>query len=186
MSIRISGGRLKGRLIGSPQAAKGVRPTTERVKLAIFSIIGDYSVHNTNVLDLYSCTGALGIEAVSRGASFVDMVEKNFKNYKLINDNVKKLKIQNSVKVYKSTVKDFLNLTDRRYGLIFVDPPFDLNEWEKVLLNIDERKILLKEGVLIAEHPNSVCLENNYGDLKMQDQRKYGDSIISFFEVCNG
>ena len=94
MSIRISGGRLKGRLIGSPQVANGVRPTTERVKLAIFSIISTCSVQDKSVLDLYSCTGALGFEAISRGASTVDMVEKNFKNYKLILENVKKLEVQ--------------------------------------------------------------------------------------------
>lgn len=186
MSIRISGGSLKGRLIGSPHPAKGVRPTTERVKLAIFSILGDYRVQDTNVLDLYSCTGALGFEAISRGALSVDMVEKNFKNYKLIVDNVKKLEIQDGVQVHKSTVSDYLNLTKKRYGLILVDPPFDLNEWEKVLMNIGEKDILIKEGVLVAEHPARVFLQNNYGNLEMQDQRKYGDSLISFFGVSDG
>ena len=139
MSIRISGGRLKGRLIGSPQVANGVRPTTERVKLAIFSIISTCSVQDKSVLDLYSCTGALGFEAISRGASTVDMVEKNFKNYKLILENVKKLEVQDVAKVYKSTVRDFLNHINKKYELILVDPPFELNEWENILMNIVQR-----------------------------------------------
>ena len=90
------------------------------------------------------------------------------------------------MEVYKSTVSDYLNLTKKRYGLILVDPPFDLNEWEKVLMNIGEKDILIKEGVLVAEHPTRVFLQNNYGDLEMQDQRKYGDSLISFFGVSDG
>ena len=186
MSIRISGGRLKGRLIGSPQAANGVRPTTERVKLAIFSIISTCSVQDKSVLDLYSCTGALGFEAISRGASTVDMVEKNFKNYKLILENVKKLDVQDVAKVYKSTVKDFLNHINKKYELILVDPPFELNEWESILMNIGQRGILNNEGVLVAEHSSGLILEKKYGELEMLDQRKYGDSLVSFFEVCNG
>ena len=186
MSITISGGRWKGRLIGSPQVTNGVRPTTERVKLAIFSIISTCSVQDKSVLDLYSCTGALGFEAISRGASTVDMVEKNFKNYKLILENVKKLEVQDVAKVYKSTVRDFLNHINKKYELILVDPPFELNEWENILMNIGQRGILNSGGVLVAEHSSSLSLEKKYGELEMLDQRKYGDSLVSFFEVCNG
>ena len=77
--IKISGGYLKGRLIGSPMKARGVRPTTQRVKLAIFSMLGD-SVIGNKVLDLYACTGALGLEAISRGALHCDFVEKSSRN----------------------------------------------------------------------------------------------------------
>ena len=86
--IKISGGYLKGRSIGSPARAKGVRPTTQRVKLAIFSMLGT-SIKDSKVLDLYACTGALGIEAISRGAMQCDFVEKSFRNCRLISRNLK-------------------------------------------------------------------------------------------------
>ena len=80
--MRISGGYLKGRRINSPDKGPGIRPTTEKVKLAIFSVIGQEFVKGKRVLDLFSCTGALGLEAISRGALSVVFVEKKYKNCK--------------------------------------------------------------------------------------------------------
>ena len=89
------------------------------------------------------------------------MVEKNFKNYKLILENVKKLEVQDVAKVYKSTVRDFLNHINKKYELILVDPPFELNEWESILMNIGQRGILNSGGVLVAEHSSSLSLEKS-------------------------
>ena len=91
--MRISGGYLKGRRINSPDKGPGIRPTTEKVKLAIFSVIGQEFVKGKRVLDLFSCTGALGLEAISRGALSVVFVEKKYKNCKLIKSNVDALDV---------------------------------------------------------------------------------------------
>ena len=81
LAIRISGGYLRGRRITSPTSGQGIRPTTEKVKLAMFYIIGTKGVSGKKALDLFACSGALGLEAISRGAESAHFVEKNGKNF---------------------------------------------------------------------------------------------------------
>ena len=88
MPLRISGGEFKGRRIDSPTSGKGIRPTTEKVKLALFSIIGTASVQNSKFLELYACTGALGIEALSRGALSLVSVENNREILTILTQNL--------------------------------------------------------------------------------------------------
>jgi 16S rRNA (guanine966-N2)-methyltransferase len=185
LTIRISGGLLRGRLIDSPRPGRGVRPTTEKVKLAIFSILGNDEIVDNSVLDLYSCTGAIGIESISRGAKFADFVENKMVNYKLINSNIKNLNIDKFAKVYRDNCLSYLNKINKEYGLIFADPPFELNEWTDLMGLIMENKLLTKGGKLITESSKHVDLCEQYESIKLYDRRTYGDSKISFYEVIN-
>lgn len=186
MSIRISGGYLKGRQINSPKAGDGIRPTTARVKLAIFSILGQDRVRAKKVLDLYSCSGALGIESISRGAVSVDFVEKNNKNCDLIIRNMEMLEIGELGKVNRMNCEMFLGRSDGGYDVVFLDPPYAIHNWDFVMNKVGESGFINSDGVVVAEHFRGVNLLETYGSIKCVDSRTYGDSNISYYEVYVG
>ena len=186
MSIRISGGYLKGRQINSPKNGDGVRPTTERVKLAIFSILRQDRVQSKKVLDLYACSGAFGIESISRGAAWVDFVEKDNKNCNLIGRNMEILGIRELGKVNRINCEKFLKRSDGGYDVIFLDPPYAINNWDFVMRKVGKVGFLNKNGVVIAEHFRGVNLSETYGAIKCVDSRRYGDSNISYYEAYIG
>jgi len=186
MSIRISGGYLKGRQINSPKDGDGVRPTTERVKLAIFSILGQDRVMSKKVLDLYACSGALGIESISRGAVWVDFVEKNSRNCDLIGRNMEVLEIGELGKVNRMNCERFLRKSDGGYDVVFLDPPYAIKNWDFVMGKVGKAGFVNRHGVVIAEHFRGVNLSETYGDIKCVDSRRYGDSKISYYEAYIG
>ncbi len=186
MSLRISGGYLKGRKLESPKDGPGVRPTTERVKLAIFSVIGTGGVEGKKCLDLFACTGALGIEALSRDAKSCDFVEKSYRNYKLINRNLRGLEISNKSRVFCKDSKGFLGQSEGGYGLVLLDPPFAMSDWDKLMGLIAAPNIVDEEGITVAEHPAGIVLKNEYGPLKRFSKKRYGDSEVSFYGGHHG
>ena len=185
MPLRISGGEFKGRRIGSPTPGKGIRPTTEKVKLALFSIIGIRAVENSRVLDLYACSGALGIETVSRGAKSVVFVEKLRRNCALIEKNLNILNIADKGIVIKSTVSQFLDMSKDQFDLVLIDPPFGRDEWEKVMNCLGNGIIVNEGGIVIGEHTPQVCLKSQYGKLDIESTRQYGGSKLSIYKAGN-
>ena len=183
--IKISGGYLKGRSIGSPAKAKGVRPTTQRVKLAIFSMLG-HSVINSKVLDLYACTGALGIEAISRGALQCDFVEKRSRNCGLISKNLKTMEVISKGEVHQAEVLRCLKRSQGGYDLGFLDPPFELNEWEDVMNEVGRVGLLNDGGTVITEHRFKSDLKESYGNINRIKDKSYGDSKVTIYEVVSG
>jgi len=186
LAIRISGGVLRGRKIGSPGSGSGIRPTTDRVKLAIFSVIRLEAVEKKRVLDLYACSGALGIEALSRGAATVEFVEKSARNCKLIQANVSKVGLERVSKVVKSDCVRFVAGSKGGYGLVMLDPPFDMNDWEAMMGMIGGKGFVEQFGMVVAEHRTGVCLRDCYGQINRFSLKDYGDSQVSFYEVVGG
>ena len=137
LAIRVTGGIHKGRQIGSPKGGPGIRPTTDRVKLAIFSIIGAEAVQGKKVLDLFACTGALGIDAISRGAQSAYFVERVQRNCRLIRDNLTRLGIGDLGMVEKSDCLKFLEREKGDFELVFLDPPFEEANWDKLMNTLD-------------------------------------------------
>ncbi|MAU64571.1 MAG: 16S rRNA (guanine(966)-N(2))-methyltransferase RsmD [Dehalococcoidia bacterium] len=183
--MRISGGYLKGRRINSPDIGPGIRPTTERVKLAIFSVIGQEFVKGKRVLDLFSCTGALGLEAISRGALSVVFVEKKYKNCKLIKSNVDTLGVTEKSEIKSEDCNKFLKLTKGGFGLVLMDPPFDIPNWDNLMDEVTKDGIINNSGILVAEHKSGVELKHQYNNAKRFSHKIYGDSEVSFYEVSN-
>ena len=183
MPLRISGGEFKGRRIDSPIPGKGIRPTTEKVKLALFSIIGTASVQSSKFLDLYACTGALGIEALSRGAEKAVFVEKLRRNCDLIEKNLNTLSIADRGVVIKSSVQRFLDTSTERFDIVLLDPPFEHDEWEKVMGCLGSGANVAQEGIVIGEHRSQVRLKNKYGNLEMDSTRQYGGSQLSIYRM---
>jgi|TARA_B100000959_G_scaffold71540_1_gene75863 16S rRNA (guanine966-N2)-methyltransferase len=183
--IKISGGYLKGRSIGSPTKGKGVRPTTQKVKLALFSMLGD-TVTDSRVLDLYSCTGALGIEAISRGAVKCDFVEKVGRNCRLISNNLKIMDLDKVGKVHQSESYRFVEQSEGGYDMVFLDPPFELDDWDRVMCEVGKSGFVNDGGKVVAEHRSNLDLDSFYGNMNRINNKSYGDSKITIYEVVSG
>jgi len=180
--MRIIAGTAKGRKLLAPKGMK-TRPTTDRVREAVFSIIGD-RVENASVLDLYAGTGAMGLEALSRGARTAVFVETDTAALRCLNRNIETCCCRERVRVISRPVISYLDTADPGdgFGLVFADPPYMGNEGILTLLAISKRAKPLKYCLLILEHaidrfPGPVP-DNVIGI----DQRKYGNVGITFFE----
>lgn len=176
--MRIVGGEYKGRIFRPGKKFKA-RPTTDIAKEGLFNILDNrYEFSNKNVLDLFSGTGSIGYEFLSRGCEKATLVENNFSHYKFILDVVETLKIEN-ISVFKADVFKFIKKTPETFNIIFADPPFELQRFKEVPDTILEADILAPDGLFILEHPKeySFAAHPNFKEL-----RNYGKVNFSFFE----
>lgn len=176
--MRIVGGKYKGRIFRYNKRFKA-RPTTDIAKEALFNILENrYNFTNKTALDLFSGTGSIGYEFLSRGCLEAILVEGNFIHYRFILEVLENLKIENA-RAFKSDVFKFIKTCSTKFDFIFADPPFDLKRFEEIpdaILNAD---ILNENGLLILEHPK----EFNFSKHKnFKEIRKYGKVNFSFFE----
>jgi len=172
MSLRISGGSLRGLKISVPKVQK-VRPTSERVREAIFSKIHN-NIEGATFLDICSGSGIMSIEAISRGVSFACIVEKHRRCIPIIRDNLRKCKISNDQ--YKVILGDGKKILSDWSDIVFLDPPYaqDPKIW---LYSIEQ----LAKKILIFEHSSKNQLPDKTEFLEKFDERKYGDTKISYF-----
>ena len=181
MSVRITGGLVKARKL-PPLKGLRIRPTSERVRGAIFSIIGDSGIQGKYILDLYSGTGALGIEALSRGARYVDFVEKEGRQCQMIRRAVDDFGFSDQIHIYQDKVEKTLKLLKEKYELIFMDPPYESGEIDLAMKLIDQNSLIKSTGLIIVEHSRRDRLDAKYGQLKMFKNRNYGDTDICIFK----
>ena len=182
MSVRISGGTHRGRLIRTDRQ-RGLRPTSERVRGALFSILGRSAIEGVRVLDLYAGTGALGIEALSRGAAWADFVESDTRRCRQLARNLGELDMDDRGRVLCGRVERMLGGMCGEYGLVMADPPYESTSWEATLSQLSKRGLVAEGGVVVAEHRSSQSLETGYGSLRRVDSRRYGDTAITFYKV---
>lgn len=152
--MRIISGKYGGlQLVG--KLPSNVRPTTDLSRETIFNILSNIiDFDNTRVLDLFAGTGALGIEALSRGASYVHFVDNSFHSISIIKMNLEKLKIPNNfIKISKQSVEKFLSTCNEEFDLIFADPPYQSNYFNTICNKVLENHILSENGILIFEMP---------------------------------
>ncbi|MCX8027867.1 MAG: 16S rRNA (guanine(966)-N(2))-methyltransferase RsmD [Thermodesulfovibrionales bacterium] len=180
--MKIIGGAQKGRLIKIKKSKfnKNLRPTSNKVRKAIFDILQD-RIKGRKFLDLFAGTGAVGFEALSRGANKVTMVESNKELIHFMRDTAISLKCINDVIIIHDDVKRFLKVTDNVYDIIFVDQPYESDDYEFIKKIIMERDILFDNGILIFEHSSRKDISNIYSNLQYIKTYKYGDSALSIF-----
>jgi 16S rRNA (guanine(966)-N(2))-methyltransferase RsmD len=184
--MKIVAGKNRGNKLKSLKGLS-IRPTSQKVREALFDILG-ISIEGTYFLDLFAGTGAIGIEALSRGAQKVIFIEKEIKCIKIIKENLKKTKNNQNSLVFKI---DFLSgiklLAKKNYLLdfIFLDPPYNMGLVNISLLEISKLPILKKNSVVIVQNYKKEKVEENINNLKLYDQRKYGESYLSFFSNTN-
>lgn len=178
--MRIIAGRLKGHRLKSFNASH-IRPTTDRVKESVFNKLM-HDIDGARVLDLFSGTGNLSFESYSRGADMVMSVESSKKSIKIIQDNIKHLKITSGIKVVSKDVLAFLKGYDGEpFDIILVDPPFTKKMAHDVMVVLSASAVL-KEGVLIMiESSIHEKIEDQYGGLTLSHRKSYGDKVVSFF-----
>jgi pantetheine-phosphate adenylyltransferase len=177
--VRVVAGYLRSRVLGSPP--RGVRPTSDRVRESLFSRLGDVS--ECRVLDLFAGTGALGIEALSRGASDAIFVERATPALRVLSGNLDKLDLESVSKVIRADVKPTIRRLaeqGRRFDLIFMDPPYDDDVFGVTLAQIGRGGLLAPGGTLVVEsatrHPLPATTDF---DLVVVDERATGDTMIT-------
>lgn len=187
--LRISSGSLKGRNISVRKYIKGsspdsgFRPTSAKVREAIFNIL-QQEIHDSVFADLYAGTGAVGFEAISRGAKKVIFVEKDRHCVRAINNYIKKLCIEDKTSVYTEDVDQFLRKALAKgivFDIIFADPPYVSDEIYKIIPMIDNSDILKPNGLLLIEHDSKKIIEIKNINLTFQRRYQYGDTIITLF-----
>jgi len=184
--MKIIAGKNRGNKLKSLKGLS-IRPTSQKVREALFDIIGT-SIQEACFLDLFAGTGAVGIEALSRGAKKVIFVEKELKCIKIIQENLEKTKNNQNAIVYKL---DFLSglkiLAKKNYLLdyIFLDPPYNMNIVNISLSEISKLPILNKNSVVIAQHYKREIVNDKLNNLKLFKQKIYGECCLSFFNCVN-
>lgn len=178
---RIVAGSAKGRRLEVPKS--GTRPTSERTREAVFSHLEHQGViAGATVLDLYAGSGALGLEAASRGAGRVYLVEKHPAAAKLCRLNAKNIGLGGSVEVVTAAVLPFLNDNSLPVELIFADPPYDIDEAEVTELCRRVSGLLTEDGIFILERAKRNPEPTWPEGLLPYVSKKYGDSIVWFCE----
>ncbi|UOD33841.1 16S rRNA (guanine(966)-N(2))-methyltransferase RsmD [Deferribacteraceae bacterium V6Fe1] len=174
--MRITGGSLKGRLLNSPKKS-GVRPTTDRLRSSLFSIIGGKIV-DSYVLDLFAGTGAFGIESLSRGAKFVAFLDIDTVNLK---QNLSNFNISNNVKVFTGDFRTLLKKISLTFDIIFIDPPYEKYRPKDVLNSV--RHLCGENTVIIFEERKNTDFNEIDEVFKEIDRRDYSDTQIRIYEV---
>ena len=152
-----------------------IRPTTDKVKQALFTKL-QFFVEGKRVLDMFCGTGALGIEALSRGADEVVFIDKNPKSVGLTKQNLKNMGLQ--AKVLTADALKILNKNWGQFDLILIDPPYKSGLYEDALKKIGEDNLLASGGVIVCEHAKED--EFNYAPFFKIDEKKYGNIILTY------
>lgn len=152
MRMRIISGKFKGRLIRVPDS-KLIRPTTDRVRETLFNLLNNkIDFDRIKVLDIYSGSGSLGLECMSRGADEIHFVEKNFQIYKNLQENINSLDAGAECRIFKMEALRFSQISDHgKYDLILADPPFSKDDIYRVVENLKINKFLNDQGIIIIE-----------------------------------
>ncbi len=159
----------------------GLRPTTERVRGAIFSVLGAGAVEGERVLDLFAGTGALGIEALSRGASGADFVEANGRLAQQLQRNLAELALADRCKVHRRTVARAITTLEGPYGLVFADPPYGSVDLDVLMGSLDEVSLVRRGGLVVVEHRSTEPMADAYGRLVQTHDRRYGDTSVCIY-----
>ena len=177
--MRIITGLYKSRLLKTP---KGIRPTEDRVRKALFDILGDVS--GLTFLELFAGSGSVGLEALSQGAKEVFFVENLRQASLALEENIKSLGCQDRVKVLcQDAFRAIENIRQKgqKFDLIFFDPPYYQGIAEKILQTLGECDILHKSGYIIIQHFKKDLVAEKAGNLALWRQEQYGDSVLSFY-----
>ena len=180
--MHIVTGDFKGKTLKVPKS-KYVRPTRAMVREAIFSVLGDFT-RESDALDLFSGSGALGFEALSNEARSVTFVEKSKLPLKVIRDNILHLGLGRECSVVGRDVFTALNILRKKklcFHVVFADPPYSAQMAKKCLLNIGNCDILHPSAIIVIEHYKKDELPERTDKLKLWQLKKYGDTFVSFY-----
>jgi len=177
--MRVISGIIKGKKLES-LSDESLRPTTDRVKEAIFSVI-QFEIENRSFLDLFSGSGQMAIEALSRGAKFVTLVDNSSKSIKIINNNLQRSNFTDKADVFNLDYEEFLKNNKKNFDIVFLDPPYKKGLLQKALEKVE--KITNESGVIICENPVEEELPKRVGKFYLRKSFKYGKIKTSFYRA---
>jgi len=188
--MRVIGGKFKGLKLMPPNDL-GIRPTSDRLKEALFSILEskkyNINIHNSSVIDICSGTGALGIEALSRGAKEVCFIDKDIKSIRIIQKNTSKLNINHEDKIFIKIIKDevtkALQKIDSIYDIVLIDPPYNTNIINETLKDLKNYNLIKTHSYIFAESSNAEIFDFN--GYEILDTKKYGKSKLTILKLIN-
>lgn len=182
--LRVIAGTAKGHKLKTPKGLS-TRPTTDRVKESLFSILAPY-LAEASVLDAFAGTGSLGIEALSRGAESAVFIDRSSECARIIRDNLIHTKLIDRSSILTMDVGTGLNKLageGRTFDIIFMDPPYSKNFIEETLKIVEKNGIIKDDGIIIAEHDKQDAVPDEVGRLKLGRSQKYGDTVLSFYSM---
>lgn len=177
--MRIIAGDYKGRRLTSPMDDR-VRPTSDKVKEAIFSILMN-EIYGSNVLDLFSGSGNLGLEALSRGAEHCWFADSSRDSLKLIRENISYCKANDKATVLAGDFRKVLARLTTPMDIILLDPPYNMGMLPECFDLIEEYDLLAENGLIIAEHRREEILPEQFGKFTKVKERKYGTVVVSIY-----
>jgi len=187
VAVRIVGGNLGGRVLRAPPGA-ATRPTSEKVREAVFDILGrQLSLGGAQVLDLFAGTGALGLEALSRGAAHATFVDSARPAVTAIRNNLRALGVADRATVVAgdAVASAARHAPAAPWRLVFVDPPYRSDLAIRAVAALPPDR-LAADAVIVIEHDRHNAPPDQVGSLLRTDQRRYGDTLISFFAAPQG
>jgi 16S rRNA (guanine(966)-N(2))-methyltransferase RsmD len=186
MAMRIIAGIYRSRPLAAP-AGLATRPTSDRLRETLFNVLAP-RIKGANFLDLYAGSGAVGLEALSRGAAHVDFVERAEPALRVLRGNLARLGLTAGFRIHNTSVKAILRKMGggAAFDVVFLDPPYDAAEEYEAVLGLlgGAAAVLLADGaVVIAEHRKKERLEDAYAALKRTRLLEQGDAALSFYTV---
>jgi 16S rRNA (guanine966-N2)-methyltransferase len=184
--MRIISGASRGRRLLAPRG-DATRPTADRVRQALFDVLG--AIAGGHVLDLFAGTGALGLEALSRGAEAATFVEQAEPAVRALKRNVAALGVDERVRILRLDVRRALRILARepaRFSLVFLDPPYATDDGAAALTALGEGAIVAPGALVILEHDRRRPPADRYGVLELDDRRRWGQTEVSLYSAVGG
>ncbi len=177
--MRIISGSSKGRRLFAPSGL-ALRPTPGKVRSALFNVLAN-QILEASFLDLYAGTGAVGLEALSRGALHTTFVEQSPRHLQYLRKNITACLLEEQSTVRGIDAEDFLKTLPCPFDLVFLDPPYKGEALEKILPRLEQGDIIADAGRLIIEHFHKRVLPETIGNIHFLKQYRYGETLLSFY-----
>ncbi|MFC1941087.1 16S rRNA (guanine(966)-N(2))-methyltransferase RsmD [Chloroflexota bacterium] len=178
--LRVIAGKAKGHRLKVPKGTT-IRPATDLVRGAVFSILETTTDDWEQVLDLFSGSGAMGIEALSRGAGWVDFVERVAKCCAIIRENLEKTKLAAQAHVYCCSVAKAFSFLDKEYNIILMDPPYSNSSIGNLIAQLATSKLVGADTTVVVTHSPHLSLNSTCGTLNLIKEHRHGDSCIGVY-----
>ncbi len=180
--MRVISGQARGHPLKAVPGSN-TRPTTDKVKESLFSIIGPY-FNEERVLDLFAGTGGLGIEALSRGAASAVFIDASSQSIEVIRKNLESTKLAERAEVYRNDARRALKLLQRAgmpFQIIFLDPPYAMKDCDELLMEMSSKGLVDDGAVAVVEHHADVAYDEDFGGFKRTRHAVYGEIALSIY-----